>query len=316
MPLDDRRIVTFMDVGQGDCTLITDEDDSRGLLIDCTASAVRRVLARIRDLGVKELDVLITHWDSDHYCGAVRIARSFPARKVYFNIDTTTVAEDSAIKNRRRLALEGVAELDRMGTILKPADDAQLGQIGSVSWKLLAPTHAELLSAILANDRNHASAVIVVEGAGATALIGGDADGRTLSRIIASGTMPSSVKVLRCSHHGGALDGEPGAIDESRLYRAVKPDILVISTGTRNTYGHPHASWINEATNSGIRVMCTQATPRCGAVPVADHPCAGNIALHLDSGRVSPDVEKHERSMRSLIPLCRPDLALADNPRA
>lgn len=299
-----------MNVGQGDCTLIVDEDESSGLLVDCTASAVRRVLARIRDLGIRELDVLVTHWDSDHYCGAVRIARSLPARKVYFNIDTT-VSEDPEKRNRRRLALEGVFELDGMGTALRPAEDAQFGQVGSVSWRLLAPTHTELVSAILTNDRNHASAVIVIEGAGATALVGGDADGRTLSRIVTSGTMPSPVNVLRCSHHGGALSGEPEAINEGELYRAVKPGAIVISTGTRNTYGHPHASWISEAKHAGIRVMCTQATPRCGAVPTTDRSCAGDILLHLDSGRVSPDREKHERAMRGLTPLCRPDLILA-----
>jgi competence protein ComEC len=300
---DSLRTAVFVDVGQGDCTILVDRESNEALLVDCRAASVRRVLRYLRDESVRVLDVLITHWDADHYSGAVRIAQNFRARSLYFNIDTVR-SEDPGRESRRERALLTLLELPEAETALQAATEGVTGTIGSVQWSVLAPTQRELLQCFIARDRNHGSAVVHIQGAGSNALVGGDADGRVWERLRHEAKLPAAT-VLRCSHHGGSIEGVQGAISSRDLYEVVRPKVVIISAGTTNRYGHPAEATVREARAAGARVMCTQATPRCSAPAGTERPCAGDVTLHLDSGRVAPDEVTHGASMMALRPLCR-----------
>lgn len=75
--------VTFVDVGKGDCILL-----SRGgsyVMIDTGhAETADKAVAAIRQAGAERLDALIiTHYDKDHTGGADAILRSFPVDRIY-----------------------------------------------------------------------------------------------------------------------------------------------------------------------------------------------------------------------------------------
>lgn len=51
--------VHFIDVGQGDCTLVVDRATAEALVIDCVAGSARNVLRQLRRLQVETADVLM-----------------------------------------------------------------------------------------------------------------------------------------------------------------------------------------------------------------------------------------------------------------
>ena len=80
--------ITFLDVGQGDCALITFPHSFHGLLIDTGGSAYKDVgsdivVPYLRSVGIYEADVIISHSDTDHAGALESIQSQFPIRNVY-----------------------------------------------------------------------------------------------------------------------------------------------------------------------------------------------------------------------------------------
>ena len=69
-------VVSFLDVGQGDATLL--QRDGASLLVD-TGPPGGPILRRLADAGVERLDVLlITHAEADHEGMALEVIRALP----------------------------------------------------------------------------------------------------------------------------------------------------------------------------------------------------------------------------------------------
>ena len=74
----------FLDVGQGDATLIV-ASTGETLLIDGGGSKTR-IRERLRDLGVFDLDAIVaTHPDADHIAGLVEVLELFSVERIYLN---------------------------------------------------------------------------------------------------------------------------------------------------------------------------------------------------------------------------------------
>lgn len=84
MPADGRELtVSYMDVGQGDCTLISKGDFH--MLIDAGNNhAGETVVSELEKRGVEKLDVFVgTHPDSDHIGGMDDVLEAVPVDSVY-----------------------------------------------------------------------------------------------------------------------------------------------------------------------------------------------------------------------------------------
>src|SRR5690606_1905229 len=74
--------VAFLDVGQGDATLITIWDER--LLIDAGRGAL--TVDRLKALGVTDLDAIVsTHPDADHIGGFLRVLQEYRVERIYLN---------------------------------------------------------------------------------------------------------------------------------------------------------------------------------------------------------------------------------------
>ena len=80
----------FIDVGQGDATLLVAPDGS-SMLIDCGPTAGAEYLVKyMNDVGVEKLDYLIlTHPHEDHYGGASAVIENFPVENFVVHADFT-----------------------------------------------------------------------------------------------------------------------------------------------------------------------------------------------------------------------------------
>jgi len=74
----------FIDVGQGDATLIQ-TPDGKTMLID-GGETDTGIVSQLQNLGVQRIDLMIaTHPHSDHIGGLVQVLQSFPVAKVVTN---------------------------------------------------------------------------------------------------------------------------------------------------------------------------------------------------------------------------------------
>lgn len=202
----------FLDVGQGDAALV--RHAGRAVLIDAGPSPA--IVGRLRALGVDSLDLLIaTHNHADHIGGAADVLRQVPVR---FYLDnghphTTRTQERvlQAIEERGVTYLQAVPRTFELG-------DASLRVIPS-----------PLSSA----DQNNLSLTLLLQRGRFTALVAGDAQVELLNALLSADLVPD-VDVLKAPHHGSRNGVTPAWLART------KPEVVVISVGADNRYGHPH----------------------------------------------------------------------------
>ncbi|WP_433474749.1 ComEC/Rec2 family competence protein [Spirillospora sp. CA-142024] len=308
----------FVDIGQGDCTLIVDNASSRALLVDCHTKDVNMVIKFIRANRISVDTAIVTHWDRDHYGGVARIAETLPLRRVFYNHDTLFPTDGSSVGVRSTLKL--FLGLERFGTQLSEAKEGAAENIGSVSWKLLAPSHSEVTRAVVAGNRNIASAVVQISVGAANILVGGDAVADTWRRLLSNGLVHADI--LRWSHHGADLAGDQNGQVRDHLLAQIEPDTVIISAGSTNRYGHPSKAVV-KAASIKARVMCTQVTPACfghlsqngnvspegrqAVARLASAACAGTVHVTITENGVlvEPDHEVLSRRIRQWPqPMC------------
>jgi competence protein ComEC len=315
-----RARIWFMDVGQGDCTIVLDESTKNALVVDCPSKhvdGVREILER--EQGILHTCV-VTHWDADHYAGVARLAVSFPITRVMYNHDTLFATDDSppfAIRG----ALKGFLDIPKAPDVLGSATSGDVGNFGDVSWQILAPNHHELTMAYVARRRNVASAVVDISVPSARILIGGDAVGQTWNRLVSNYSLKADV--LRWPHHGADLAGDPNGEIRDAVMNSVLPRYVIVSTGSINTYGHPSSDVIHQIRSDSV-VMCTQVTAGCFGYLLREQRespearqiinnlesqvCTGTVRMDCfsDSYKILPDTVEHLQRIRQWArPMCQ-----------
>lgn len=226
--------VHYMDVGQGDATLI--KSGGHAMLIDAgnnsKGTAVQNYLQK---QGVKKLDYVIgTHPDADHIGGLDVIIYKFDCTNVLlpdFSKDTKTyeeVADTLKAKNYK-------AVHPKVGDTFR---------LGDASFTVTAPADRKFSSA------NDYSIAVRLEHGDNHFLFVGDAEAESEEEMLKTNQKLSS-DVYKVSHHGSRT----GTTEE--FLKAVNPRYAVISCGEDNAYGHPHAEVMNRLRKEGIKVFRT-----------------------------------------------------------
>lgn len=207
--------VSFLDVGQGDATLI--QDGSHAMLVD-TGPPTGPILARLAHAGVERLDALVvTHAQADHEGGAVAVLRRYPVGVLLDGGRGAASPEHSAL----------VAEGRRRHVRAVAPDAGQELRAGALALDVLWP-RADPEAAEAGGDPNQRAIVAELRAPGLRVLLTADAE----SDVTAPLDLPA-VDVLKVAHHGSA---DPGL---GELVRRVSPKVAVIEVGRHNSYGHP-----------------------------------------------------------------------------
>ncbi len=225
--------VHFIDVGQGDCTLITQGEHA--MLIDAgDNSQGENVVSYLDYLGVDELDYLVlTHPDADHIGGA---------DVVLYHIDCETVlAPDKEADTKSWSDVVDAMDAGNLdATHPQPGDSYALGE---ASFTVLAPLQDY-------DDSNDCSIVLRLTHGDNTFLFTGDAEETAEADMLSAG-YALSADVLKVGHHGSRSS------TSDDFLAAVSPSFAVISCGEGNDYGHPHAATLNKLRASGVSVYRT-----------------------------------------------------------
>jgi len=224
----------FIDVGQGDATLILTGDAA--VLIDAGTNASADALVAYLQTYVGALDYLIlTHPHDDHVGGADEVMKAIPVEHLLLPM----VENNGYLKKLLSLAeTEGIEVLE-----------AGLGgqyTAGDITCTLLGPVHTQY------ENINNVSAVVRADVGGVSLLVSGDAEQEAEADVLAA----NAPALLRCDiyqvgHHGSSTS------TSLEFYAAIQPDYCVISCGRGNSYGHPHTTVTDLLSLSGARVYRT-----------------------------------------------------------
>jgi competence protein ComEC len=238
--------VAFIDVGQGDAILIRDGQGFDALVDGGRKSAGEAVLAYLRQVGVDDLEAIIsTHADSDHTGGLIEVlnANDIPVESALYNGypgDTQTWAEFEAA-----VSAEGLA--------LAPAQYPAEYTWGSATASVLNPEQG------LGNpEQNAASVVLLVEFGEIEILLTADIDTSIELDLIGRGTSLQA-DVLKVAHHGSKYS------TREDLLAAVQPSEAVISVGP-NGYGHPTIEAMTRLKAAGARLWRTDQASTVTAI--------------------------------------------------
>ena len=231
----DRLIVTFIDVGQGDATLIQ-APGGKVLLIDGgPKEGEAKVLATLKAKGIKQLNILATHEDADHITALDNVVNSYTVDKVYLPKMPT-----KATVTMERFA-SAVKAKGLKYTIAKAGVSVDLGV--EVTATLLAPVQDTY------EQDNNYSAVLKVSYGDTSFLFTGDSEGDSERDMLASGVNLKST-VLKVGHHGSRFS------TTDPFLKAVSPKYAVIEVG-QNSYGHPTAAVLNRLSTYSVKVYRT-----------------------------------------------------------
>jgi competence protein ComEC len=225
--------VTFLDIGQGDATLI--QDRRTAILVD-TGPPDGGIVGRLRRAGVGRLDLLVvTHAQADHEGGAAAVVRAMPVELLLDGRDGV----------REPLGLRMAAEARRRRVRIAAPAAGQTLHAGRIVLRILSPA-PEPAEAHVDEDPNQRAIVAEARVGRFRMLLTADAESDVLSTLDLQ-----PVTVLKVSHHGSA---DPGL---GALLERLRPRIAAIEVGAHNTYGHPVAATLQALRAAGAAVYRT-----------------------------------------------------------
>ena len=223
--------VHFIDVGQGDATLIESGDYT--ILFDAGNWNNRDAVDYLHSQGITQLDLVIaSHPDADHIGQLPLIFNELSVGEVWMNgVESTSRTFERTIE----LILEQQLNYHEPSV----GEEAQLGDL---AIEVIAPVNRK-------NDANADSLAIKLSHGKIDLLLTGDAGIASEQAMVDHFNVRS--EFLQLGHHGSNTSS-------SLLFlQAVQPDIAVISVGANNSYGHPHPDVLERLTQLGTTVYLT-----------------------------------------------------------
>ncbi|NJK31633.1 MAG: MBL fold metallo-hydrolase [Deltaproteobacteria bacterium] len=282
--------IYFLDVGQGDCSLIVLPDNT-GILVDCKDEFAATELMRWQQIDHLRA-IVVTHLDRDHIAGVPHLLSNFFKRRTgtgdpeypLRQLDSIWIEED---RTRGNLTEVGHQLLELALARARDADVAQmvptrdglptldprpkpvwpLHEGGDWAVELLLPFHTTRREHFMrfGAEGNPVSAAVRVRHGQQRVIIGGDATLGCFEDLFDLDSEQVRANVVRSPHHGGdVLHGTRAWDDYSDFYKHSAPEIVVHSVGTSNAHSHPLAAHVRGSTRAGsCHVMCTQLTAQC-----------------------------------------------------
>ncbi len=207
--------VTFLDVGQGESTVIT-LPDRRVLVID-TGRRGHEVSHYLRYMGRRDVDILIlSHVHDDHAGGINRLMKVFTVRELWDNGMIIYPEEILSQVIKRSLSRGDIIRgKDYIIEVLHPYEGFYTFRGDGY------------------DEENNSSLVLRIGYKGRYLLFTGDIEEEALEDL---NNIPSFLRsdILKVPHHGSSVSANPD------FFENVKPQISIISTGKDNPFGHPH----------------------------------------------------------------------------
>ena len=210
----DHYRISAVDVGQGQCLVI--QNEGKYYMVDCggdsDAYAADRATQFLLSQGVFRLDgVIVTHYDEDHAGGVANLMHRIPADTLYLPIVDSESDLQNQLKAEYSDKIKWVAQTEEL-----QLEDGKITIIPSQNRQ----------------DANESSLCVLFQKKNCDILITGDRSEKGEQELMDTVELPD-LEILVAGHHGSATS------TSWELLRATQPEIVLISVGEGNRYGHP-----------------------------------------------------------------------------
>ena len=236
--------VHFFDVGQGDAIFI-ETPNGRQVLID--GGPDKTILEKLNQempFYDRTIDlVILTHPDADHLTGLIEVLGYYKVRHIL----TSGLERDTAVYQEWR----GIIEQKGIPLILAQAGQKIILQ-QEIELEILWPDQALISS--YSEPSNNVSVVGRLIYGDTEILLTGDIESK-VENILAKQDIQSDI--LKLAHHGSKTS------TSFNFFKAVNPEIAVISVGENNRYKHPSSEVLER-----IKDILTYRTDQNGDIDI------------------------------------------------
>lgn len=261
-------IVHYIDVGQGDATLIQAPNGQTMLIDGGKKSAGEKVVSYIKEQNIDRLDyVVATHPDADHIGGLHEVLEQLPVGEFI----------DSGKVHTTQTYLELLTKIDEKDipfTVPTIGDEIALDP--NVSTTVLFADDE-------AKGTNEASIVIGMTYGDVSFIFTGDADTKMEEALIDRGLQ--QVTIAKAGHHGSNTSSS------ARYIEHIQPEVFILSYGEDNSYGHPHDEVVQRVKSQGADIY---ETATMGDIRVMTD---GQVYEVETTTSVTPEATKEEKRM-------------------
>ncbi len=254
--VDGKPAMHFVDVGQGDCTLITYNGDA--VLIDAGPVSAGDSAAEYVMSQVDAIDYfIITHPHEDHMGGAADILENIKVKNV--------IMPDHGVETKfYQNAMKQIAD-HKVNVIYSEAHAVyDTGNIKITIIDSVIPDEENL---------NNISIIARIDVGSTSIMTTGDAEVEEEMQVVENYTsiLGSSLydpaildcDILKVGHHGSTTSSTSEFLD------LVTPGVAVISCGVDNSYGHPHQETLDLFADYGFEVYRTDLS---GTIVLSGEP--------------------------------------------
>lgn len=261
--IDGRLHIDFLDVGQGDSTLITfpngetllvdgggkrdfnkiyvqnEFEDEPELFEPDTQNIGETVVSQfLWEKGYSQIDyILATHADADHINGLSDVAKNFKIRAAMFG--------RTPLKNAEFFTLYEILQRNDIPIVKLSRGDVL--NFENVRIEVLYPEKDSAPDAI--SDNNHSVVLRLICGE-RIFLLTGDIEKEAESNLLNTPEFLQS-DVVKVAHHGSKTSSTQAFIEATRA------KFVIIPVGRESPFGHPHQEVLERWTNSGAKFLTT-----------------------------------------------------------
>ena len=249
-PWQQREKITFLDVGQGDASLL--QSGGQTLLLDGGSTSQKNVgtyviLPYIKQQGISCLEaVVLTHTDQDHINGVIEVLEE--GKKGWLTVKNLMypywMEGTEQGKQLKKLAEEAGASCRK----IRAGDRLTIGKAEAV---VLYPKEQEKIA-----EPNAGSLVLFWKWEGVRAMFTGDLPEEKERELLQN--LPAC-EILQVGHHGSATSTCREFLEQ------VQPSLAVISCAMKNRYGHPSPDTVDRLKKTGCEIRYTM---RSGAITI------------------------------------------------
>lgn len=249
-PWQQREKITFLDVGQGDASML--QSGGQTLLLDGGSTSQKNVgtyviLPYIKQQGISCLEaVVLTHTDQDHINGVTEVLEE--GKKGWLTVKNLMypywMEGTEQGKQLKKLAEEAGASCRK----IRAGDRLTIGKAEAV---VLYPKEQEKIA-----EPNAGSLVLFWKWEGVRAMFTGDLPEEKERELLQN--LPAC-EILQVGHHGSATSTCREFLEQ------VQPSLAVISCAMKNRYGHPSPDTVDRLKKTGCEIRYTM---RSGAITI------------------------------------------------
>ncbi|MBI6862454.1 DNA internalization-related competence protein ComEC/Rec2 [Lysinibacillus fusiformis] len=245
--------ITFLNVGQGDCTVI--ELPFREAVYVIDAGGLLRfeqeqwkkankdyevgkqiVVPFLKGKGIRTIDIfIVTHADADHVEGAEEILQEIGMKEIHVTPGSL----------KQPIMRDLLREAQKHNVPIKEKMKGTIWQKGESSFYYLWPqdTHYE---------GNDDSLVLYMQQKAFKALFTGDLEKYGEQQLMMYyGPLIANLTLLKAGHHGSKTSSIESFVE------LVRPQFTVFSAGLQNRYGHPHEEVVERFANRNLATWTT-----------------------------------------------------------